>query len=136
MEHKLADAGYEALAFAVIERAVLDCYDARFYLDTLDERYIRVDPNGKETREEKLERITIKLEGTIKDVELFLKGPMFELYSQERLDGGKALNSMRETYKREIYPAMYEKFLDDEYRAAIRRSKKYFKKILEEHSCS
>lgn len=136
MEHKLADSGYEALAFAVIERAVLDWYDARFYLDTLDERYIRVDPNGKETREEKLDRIIIKLKSTLKEVELFLKGPIFELYSQERLDGGKAFESMKETYKREIYPEMYEKFLDDEYRAAIRRSKKIFNKILEEYTCS
>lgn len=123
--------GYEALAFAVIKRAALDYYDAKFYLDTLDERYIRVDVANKETRSEKLYRLRLKREKTVKEVEIFCKGPLFDLYSQGHLDGEKALEAMCETYDREIYPAMYEKFREDEWRSAVRRCMKYFQTQME-----
>ena len=94
------DKAYEGLGNAVVTAAVEDWYNAKFILDTIDERKYK--PTKTMTAEEHKDYIRKRKEGVIKEVERFIRSDWFRTLSGG-LDGEKALEAMQETYKNEIF---------------------------------
>lgn len=126
-KYDIRTGGYEGLGYAIVEQTVNDWYDAKFYLDTLEERYIQVPT--KRTREEELDFLRRKWTGRLKECERAILSPEFELYTGG-LDGANNLREMSNTYVRERYDELYEIFLEKEYRRAIMRSIKYLNTLV------
>lgn len=126
-KYDIRTGGYEGLGYAIVEQTVNDWYDARFFLDTLEERYIQVP--AKRTREEELDFLRRKWTGRLKECERAILSSEFELYTGG-LDGANNLKEMNNTYVREKYDELYEIFLEKEYRRAIRRSIKFLSTLV------
>ena len=93
---------YEALGMAIVEQAAIDYYKARFFLDTIEKRSFC---------KEAVKRNRINTANrTIVEVENFFKSDWFKTVCPT-LDGPRALEAMKETYIRERYDEMMEKFL-------------------------
>lgn len=123
--NKIQENGYKALACSIVEQAALDYYESRFFLDTIEERYIRVPKN--KTRDEVIDRLVMKHERMVNDCTRFFLSPWFETLSG--LDGEKAFEAVKNTYKNEIYDQMHEQLIEDEYRKALNRTIKYLRTL-------
>ena len=120
--YDLRAGGWRGLGYAIVEQTVNDYYEARFFLDTIDERYIKV-PKGK-TRVEELDFLRRKWKGRLDECERCILSAEFELYSGG-LDGANNLKNMKNTYAREKYDELYEIFVEKEKRKAIRSAIKF-----------
>ena len=122
---KIQENGYKALACSIVERAALDYYESRFFLETIDERFIKVSKN--KTRVEVIDRLIMKYERTVDDCKRFFLSSWFETLSG--LDGEKAFEAINDTYKNEIYDQMHEELIENEYRKALNRTIKFLKTL-------
>ena len=122
---KIQENGYKALACSIVEQAALDYYESRFFLETIDERFIKVSKN--KTRVEVIDRLIMKYERTVDDCKRFFLSSWFETLSG--LDGEKAFEAINDTYKNEIYDQMHEELIENEYRKALNRTIKFLKTL-------
>lgn len=109
---------YNNLAYAVIMNAVHDYFAARFYLETLEDRYFEVDEGV--TYKETIEKKAISRKRIITDCEKFFESPWFVTLSNGVVDQKAALAGLENTYKTKYYPAKYEELYVREMRKHIK----------------
>ena len=90
---------YIELGMAVVEKAALDYHNARFVIDTIDDRHLNADDK---------ERELLHANRDIVDVDKFMHSGWFNTLSN--LDGPRAFEALKETYENEAKFNIAEKF--------------------------
>ena len=93
---------WKGLAAGIVEQAASDYHQARFFLETVDERYYS-DESQKTSKINAAKK-------TLIDVEQFFNSDWFKTIMPD-LDGAKAFEALRNTYKTEIRPAKMKTFM-------------------------
>jgi hypothetical protein len=114
----LNDAVYESLAYAIIEQAVNDYFHSKFYLDTIEDRFVKVE-NGLSYRR-RINELCMPYKSRVKECEDFFKSEWFETLANGVIDPYKAFDTLNNTYQNEYYPRKYEDFFAREYKKHAR----------------
>ena len=90
---------YVELGMAVVEKAAIDYHNARFVIDTIDERSLNAEDK---------DRVLLNANRDIVDVDKFMHSGWFETLSN--LDGPRAFKALQETYENEMKFDIAERF--------------------------
>ncbi len=118
MEMLRDNSPWDLLAYSIVEKAAEDYYEARFNLDTANERRFKV--TGAKTEERLRKEFCFKNESTLVELHLFFHSDWFDTLVGTIVDGERAWEGLQRTYKKR-YPDMYKSFEAEARRKAIRR---------------